>query len=697
MGWIVVFLIGFDAVLLQMTLLREFLTVFSGNELDVGITMAVWLLGVGAGSFAGRTVRYQKALPLLLILVSLLCQPALVAVHSIRPAVDAGLGEVLSLPVTIGATVLILFPLCFLLGMLYPLAVAWFGGRAALVYWLEAIGSFVGGMLFSFFFAGWLLPFFLVTMVAVVSFFSAVMTGIIQKVGIKYLIISVIALIVSTNIPFYINIKDKVVTTINSRYGRIDIVRTRNQYTLYSSGRFLFSYPDSQTEEMTAHLSMSLHPLPSRILVVGVSPAAVRELLKYPEAAIELIEIDPKILRASLEVMGAEDRKALTSNRVRIVHEDARKYIKNASPETYDLLVMNLPEPATANINRLYTVEFFQEASKAFRNGGVIVLSLPRSFGYMGRQLQLANGTIYASLQAVFPYVVPSSEEYGILAASDRPIEANPSRLEERFRQRRVVTDVFRAELLDDVFDPLKRDAVRARLAAVEKTNTDKRPIAYLYNLLVWAEMQGARDTRAFIGIGRYVTYAVIALAVVVSALLWKSSGIIPYSVFLTGGITMAFSLSVILSFQAAFGYVYEAIGFLTAAFMAGVAGGSLLLRDVSPPLACLRKVQIAGIVLLLLSPFFLRNELTYYVVSFLCGATGGGEFAAAVRSMRGSGAADTAGKLYAYDLAGSFLGALMSSVILVPLFGMFLTLSGMVVVKVSSLAALFSLRNETT
>lgn len=695
MNMLIVFVIGFQAVLLQMTFLRELLTVFSGNELDMGITLAVWLFSVGAGSFAGRSLKHPGTLPLLFIGVALLSLPTLSAVHLIRPAVDAGLGEVLSLPVTLGATALILTPICVLNGMLYPQAVAWLGGKAALAYGLEAGGSFLGGILFSLVLAGEASPIAIVSIVGIICGLSAFFSSNIRKVGRCYRIIAITSLIMVVLYPKLVKIDSKVGNSRNSRYGRIDIVKIKEQSALFSAGRFLYAYPDPQVEEMTAHLPISLHPLPSRVLVVGGSPAVAREMLKYPDMRIELVEIDPEVLRLALGLLNAKDSAALRSGRLLIINEDARRYVKRTVAGAYDLIVMSLPEPATANINRFYTVEFFREARRTLRDGGVMVLSLPPSFGYTGRQLQLANGTIFASLRNVFSHVEPSSEEYGILAASDQPIETRPSRLQERFRSRGIPADIFRPELLDDVFDPRRTEAARSRLGAIETTNRDGRPVAYLYTLLVWAEMQGARDPRSFIRIGEYAVLLLIALAAGAAALLWRSPAVVSYAVFLSGGTTMAFSLAVILTFQAAFGYVYEAIGALIAVFMAGMAAGSILLRDASPPLSVLRKVQGASIILLLLTPLLLKNEAAYYAVSFLIGAAGGGEFAAATRAASGDGPSAAAGKLYALDLAGSFLGALLCTVLLVPLFGMFSALLGMIFLKIVSLAALRSLKHE--
>jgi hypothetical protein len=105
---------------------------------------------------------------------------------------------------------------------------------------------------------------------------------------------------------------------------------------------------------------------------------------------------------------------------------------------------------------------------------------------------------------------------------------------------------------------------------------------------------------------------------------------------------------------------VYEAIGLLTALFMAGMAAGAIVFRNASAPLPVLRKIQVAMVILLFLSPFLFRGEFAYYTVIFLAGAAGGGEFAAAAQAVNGSGTTAAAGKLYAFDLAGSFLGALL-------------------------------------
>jgi hypothetical protein len=58
------FITGFTALLMQVTVIRRLLTVFSGNELEIGITLSVWLSVVGLGSFAGSRIRQHAFSPL---------------------------------------------------------------------------------------------------------------------------------------------------------------------------------------------------------------------------------------------------------------------------------------------------------------------------------------------------------------------------------------------------------------------------------------------------------------------------------------------------------------------------------------------------------------------------------------------------------------------------------------------------------
>src|SRR4030042_4463063 len=108
---------GFTSMLFQITVLRLLLSTFSGNELDIGITLSFWLIYVGIGSFTGERVKIKHAFILSFILIAVLAQPTALAIKAIRPALSLEPGEIVSLTSTILSTAISILPLCFILRM----------------------------------------------------------------------------------------------------------------------------------------------------------------------------------------------------------------------------------------------------------------------------------------------------------------------------------------------------------------------------------------------------------------------------------------------------------------------------------------------------------------------------------------------------------------------------------------------------
>jgi spermidine synthase len=683
--------LGANAMLLQITSLREFMVVFSGNELDLGITLSLWLLAVGSGSAAAKNVRDPRALGCAVLLTGLIAQPLLSLIPLLRPLLSLAVGETIPLGMTVIATAALLAPACVLIGMQFPLAVRMLTGNAPRAFFLEANGALLGGVLFTFLIAG-----------------NAGAPAVLTAVSIAYILIGAVllrrkAFVLLTLVPLLVSlllsqarpsVPDGNMTLesrTGSRYGVVEVFRTRGQANIFAGGRFQYSYPDRQADELRAHLAVTLHPHPLRVLVAGGSPGVALEVLKYPGTAVDYIEIDPALVQVSHSLIAPGERQPA------FLTDDARRYIKGLDGPRYDLLILNLPEPATANINRLYTVEFFREARRALNAEGVLTLTLPASFGYVGKRMQAANGSIYASLRAVFRHTALSSEEYGFMAASDSPIETRPGPLQQRLRERRVSLEHFHPAVLDDAFDSMKTGQYRSRLAAVTELNTDARPIAYLYDLLVWADMQKSGMIQHLADHGLALVITVLATLAAAGVFLGTHGRGVTYTVFLAGFSSLSFCLVVLLAYQSAYGYVYERVGLLTAAFMAGSAGGAAIAQKGGRPLSILRACEAAGAALLLLAPLFFRHEALYPVVTSLFGMAGGAAFVAAIRHAGADDAAGKAGRLYALDLAGSFLGALLTALVLVPLFGVRNTLLGMVLLKMMSLTALVFVRHEQT
>lgn len=186
----------------------------------------------------------------------------------------------------------------------------------------------------------------------------------------------------------------------------------------------------------------------------------------------------------------------------------------------------------------------------------------------------------------------------------------------------------------------------------------------------------------------------------------WKKGGLI-WIVATTGFFGISFSVLLIFSFQTLYGYAYQWIGVLIAAFMVGLALGSWTMtralekiRKFALTLAGVEILMILfaalGTVLLALSycPHLGERILTAMRFEFLLlsGITGylvGLEFPLASRILTSNGerVGWTAGILYGSDLFGAWAGSLLVGVLWVPVLGILETCGVVIFLKLVSLS----------
>ncbi|MHC4448671.1 MAG: fused MFS/spermidine synthase [Planctomycetota bacterium] len=112
-----------------------------------------------------------------------------------------------------------------------------------------------------------------------------------------------------------------------------------------------------------------------RICIAGNAAGTMVDLLGLhnPQVKLEIdaIEIDPLVTRAARETMGLQDRPG-----VRIVHEDARTFLRRAKPESYDAILMDAYARQVSIPASLATREFFALARSRLRPGGICFVNL---------------------------------------------------------------------------------------------------------------------------------------------------------------------------------------------------------------------------------------------------------------------------------------------------------------------------------
>lgn len=670
-----VFIIGAGSILVQTVLLRKLLSVFSGNELHIGLGLAVWLLSSGAGAISGRRLK-KDILGWLLIITGIISPLNFILTELIRPLSSSILGENVTIGKTLLWTFLTLSPASLLFGGLFSSSIArW--NRGPLIFCLEAAGAFLGGICFVYLFSERIDSLFLIHITGIMLF----LTGLIllnKRILLALLLVFPVFYIAGIKAqelqwrPF------RLMELHESRYQEIAVLSDSSHSVLYTAGRFFYTYPDILRDERNVHIAMSLHPSPERILIIGGRLSELREFFKYPLKKVDLIEIDPLLINLSKKLLTKEDRAFLEDRRLRIITGDPRHVVKGLR-EKYDLIILHTPEPETALLSRYYTIEFFRQIKELFDGDGLLFMCLPVSYGYISRPLMRLNGTIYSTLKSVFLYTGVSSEEYGILFASDSPVEIIPSILVERFRERGISVRYFEPSLFHDIFSPLKTRQVEERLSQIKELNTDTAPVAYLYNLLFWAYAEKGMLS-AILDIRMPALIVFIFLIFLLAFFALKRA--VSYMIYSTGFTTIALQIILLLHYQTLFGYVYERIGLLSSFFMLGLAAGSWLFSE-KGDLKKLILSEALFIFLIAFSSYFLKGEVTFYLISFISGFLGGLQFSMAGNLMMDR--VQTASLLYGIDLTGSFAGALITALYLIPLAGMMSSLMILGIIKLSS------------
>jgi predicted membrane-bound spermidine synthase len=171
-----------------------------------------------------------------------------------------------------------------------------------------------------------------------------------------------------------------------------------------------------------------------------------------------------------------------------------------------------------------------------------------------------------------------------------------------------------------------------------------------------------------------------VALVVLLVVALWRARAV-PAAIFAAGFAGSALEIVLLLGFQIALGSVYQKLGLLITAFMAGLAAGSAVGKRerfaASPRNVALLAVAIGAVSAAL--PVALRGlagggaalpvEIAFCALAFMLAAVVGLQFAVAGREPSCANAAG-ASRLYTADFLGASLGALGAGTLLIPLLG---------------------------
>ncbi|HKK59421.1 MAG TPA: polyamine aminopropyltransferase [Salinivirga sp.] len=171
--------------------------------------------------------------------------------------------------------------------------------------------------------------------------------------------------------------KDKVIFEEQSRYQKIVMTQWKDNYWLFINGnQQLSTLDEAMYHEPMVHPVMKTVQYPQQVLILGGGDGcAAREVLKYKVTEqITLVDLDPVMteLGKNHPVMVEMNENALNNARVSIVNKDAYKFLSETN-RFYDVIIIDLPDPKTIELGRMYSKEFYRLCYKHLRPGGAMV------------------------------------------------------------------------------------------------------------------------------------------------------------------------------------------------------------------------------------------------------------------------------------------------------------------------------------
>ncbi|MDP7420510.1 MAG: hypothetical protein QGH40_01465, partial [bacterium] len=542
------------------------------------------------------------------------------------------------------------------------------------------------------------------------------------------------------------------VRTMESPYGNLAVTRERKQISFYENGLLVATIPAPSTSEPFFHLPLLLHSNPRRVLVLGGGiEGGLGEILKHPVDTVDYVSLDPQLVKLVMNHLSPAAAKTATDSRVKIRYEDGCGYVRRLAAlplserPRYDLIFLALPDPSTAMLNRAYSLEFFTAARKLMPPDGILALELAFSETYVGSEMRKLNGSIFKTLHRVFSQVLPVPE-YTVLWLASPTVAGISLEVEpvlQRFEKRGIKTEYLkpamvyhkldRARIADRLNfllsdfsrlfqspDPLREELMAWETDPAIPINHDFRPVSYYLQILLWTSKY-SRKMAAFLELASQIRPGLIIVIVLgiftligLFIRLGKRSPerlVIPIVVLSNGFTAMVIEVLLLFSFQVLTGYVFGQVALIISLFMAGLAAGSIissrLLVPRKRPVLFLLGSEAGIAVFVFLTPVVLRwgtklassgnlvpVKILVAGLVIVAGILDGLEFplGSSLMVKRTPKTGTAAGIVYGADLTGSFLGALLASSLLLPVFGLGGTCMVLAALKIGSLIMLSGL-----
>jgi spermidine synthase len=367
----------------------------------------------------------------------------------------------------------------------------------------------------------------------------------------------------------------------------------------------------------------------------------------------------------------------------------------------------------------MYTAEFMSEVAGVLADDGIFGLSVRSTENYIDDELAAFLASIKATVATAFPTVTlyPGDPCHILATPGAVPPPRDAATLEKRVEERGLNLVYIRDYYLRDRLSPQREsqlDAAVDRAPAV--VNTDLMPSTYYLSMVLWnRQFSGVPDllplARRYVGSrGAAVLGGVLALLLCVPLLRRRgrtsaARRAVFAAIIVVGATEISLELTALLAFQSLYGYVYHQLAIIVAAFMAGLAlggwlGTAAVGRGAGGRAFVILQLLIAGVPIALAVVLTAMARLPaealaawgsgFPLIVVATAVLAGAQFPLGVRLVSaGVEAGTSAGRVYGADLLGSAMGAMLTSVLLLPIMGVVGTMTAFTILNVAVLLSL--------
>ena len=670
-------LLGISSIIGQTVLLRELLIEVRGNEIVFAIYLSLWLFLIAIGSLLARYFLNNKKIKSIVhftfFFLSIIIPLQFLWIRILVEKLVVVSGEMINIPSLFFLALIVLTPGCLLMGFLFPILCKLVESKKQPVhkgYILECIGIIIGGILFAVLIH--LFPHF--TVLIVLSGFNLLLIFILSRKKLFSIPLILLVIFIPFSGKFFKSHYEKryapqeLVSSKDSKYGRLDITRYQEQKNYYWNGEIFANTSHELYSQQMVNFVMLQHPEPKKILLIGgLLNGFIEEIKDYKAVEkIDYLELEKNILK-----------EADANLKVNFIRADAVHYLKKHE-DKYDLIFVDLPDPSSLNLNRFYTLDFFELLkTRTLSDSSVVAITLSSGTNFMTPEITQLNATIYSTFSAVFKKVVLIPSIKNIFIGSSNSYISND--VKELYSRLKFSKPWFNKVTIFEKCNKLRVNQILNLLRTKKpQINRITNPRAYLSTIMMWTRILGIRTERtiAFIQSKRVLAFLVAFIIIMICSIFAsKLSGSrllrTDFNIFAISLVNFVMQLVLLNLFQMHFGYVYLVIFLFTTVFMSGLTLGFMVGRKTKIPLQLFFIFNL--VIILFVYVFFETNFYNwfYFVLNFGFAFLEGVILSRLLQSKFEKEKIRSGSSFYFLDTLGAMAGGLLVGVLMFPILGL--------------------------